>query len=409
MGGDPYTAPAVLIIPGIGEQWELYYICRDYLGSITHITNAGGSLEQELSYDAWGRLRNPATQIAYAPDTEPPLFLGRGYTGHEHLPWFGLINMNARLYDPAVGRFLSPDPYVQAPDFTQNFNRYSYCLNNPLCYVDQDGEFWHLIIGAVIGGVFNLTMKAIQGKIHTFGDGLAAFGIGALAGGVGAATGGGAFLAAGGGAAGAGGFLAGAAGGLFGTAFSSPIQSIGNSMYFGDPMMTGKDYLMGIGIGVLTGGAFNGISALTNGRSFWNGELIPKDIKVTMPVVDVKSIVGNPDPIKNTLTDVSPAEANIREMADKLKPGLIQPKTSQEFNSIIQENNLRLTFRVETHSGLDKIFEGANSTDLIRHANIKIEQYIDGRWIPIQIKGTQSVNHHIWLELERSLKINGLK
>ena len=61
----------------------------------------------------------------------------RGFTGHEHLPWFGLINMNARLYDPIVGRFLSPDPYVQAPDFTQNFNRYSDALNNSLNYTDS--------------------------------------------------------------------------------------------------------------------------------------------------------------------------------------------------------------------------------------------------------------------------------
>jgi RHS repeat-associated protein len=69
---------------------------------------------------------------------------------------FGLINMNARLYDPVLGRFLSSDPYVQAPEFSQNFNRYSYCLNNPLMYVDQDGEFWWLIgavIGAYSGGV----------------------------------------------------------------------------------------------------------------------------------------------------------------------------------------------------------------------------------------------------------------
>ena len=66
--------------------------------------------------------------------------MGQGYTGHEHLPWFGLINMNARLYDPLVGRFLSADPYVQAPDFTQAFNRYSYALNNPLKYTDETGE-----------------------------------------------------------------------------------------------------------------------------------------------------------------------------------------------------------------------------------------------------------------------------
>ena len=120
----------------------MYYIYRDYQGSITHITNSSGTLVQELSYDAWGRLRNPSTQVAYQPGSEPELFLGRGYTGHEHLQQFGLINMNARLYDPALGRFLSPDPYVQSPDFTQNFNRYSYVLNNPMSYTDPSGYFF---------------------------------------------------------------------------------------------------------------------------------------------------------------------------------------------------------------------------------------------------------------------------
>ena len=147
-GGDAYSAPAVYVKEA--GLWKIYYICRDYLGSITHITNADGSLKAEYSYDAWGRLRNLVTQEAYAPGSEPVLFIGRGYTGHEHLPWFGLINMNARLYDPALGRFLSPDPYVQAPDFSQSFNRYSYCLNNPLRYVDKNGEMpWYVAAGIV--------------------------------------------------------------------------------------------------------------------------------------------------------------------------------------------------------------------------------------------------------------------
>jgi hypothetical protein len=61
--------------------------------------------------------------------------------------------MNARLYDPVVGRFLSPDPYVQAPDVLQNFNRYSYCLNNPLVFTDPSGEkWWHWLVGGLIGG-----------------------------------------------------------------------------------------------------------------------------------------------------------------------------------------------------------------------------------------------------------------
>ena len=72
-GGDAYSAPAVYVKEA--GLWKIYYICRDYLGSITHIANADGTLKAEYSYDAWGRLRNPVTQIAYTPGTEPALFL----------------------------------------------------------------------------------------------------------------------------------------------------------------------------------------------------------------------------------------------------------------------------------------------------------------------------------------------
>ena len=136
---DYYTSPAVMVRENNGD-WQLYYIGRDYLGSITNVASENGSVGYEYSYDAWGNLRNPDTQTLYAQDNQPDLFLGRGFTGHEHLPFCNLINMNARLYDPAAGRFLSPDPYVQGFDFSQGYNRYSYCLNNPLRYTDPTGE-----------------------------------------------------------------------------------------------------------------------------------------------------------------------------------------------------------------------------------------------------------------------------
>ena len=139
LGGDAYSAPMVYQRENNGS-WTLYNIGRDYLGSVTHIATADGTLVAEYSYDPWGRLRDPATLQIYVAGSEPELFLGRGFTGHEHLTWFGLINMNARLYDPLLGRFLSPDPYIQVPDFTQNFNRYSYALNNPLKYSDESGD-----------------------------------------------------------------------------------------------------------------------------------------------------------------------------------------------------------------------------------------------------------------------------
>ena len=167
LGGDAYSAPMVLQREN-GGDWVAYNIGRDYLGNITHIATLNGTLVAEYSYDPWGRLRDPETLEIYAAGEEPELFLGRGFTGHEHLTWFGLINMNARLYDPLLGRFLSPDPYVQAPDFTQNFNRYSYALNNPLKYTDESGEFVLTTmltvagITAAIFGLGNLTAHAIR-------------------------------------------------------------------------------------------------------------------------------------------------------------------------------------------------------------------------------------------------------
>jgi hypothetical protein len=53
-----------------------------------------------------------------------------------------LINLNARLYDPKLAQFLGLDPLVQEPGMGQNFNRYSYCLNNPLLYSDPSGNSW---------------------------------------------------------------------------------------------------------------------------------------------------------------------------------------------------------------------------------------------------------------------------
>jgi RHS repeat-associated protein len=66
--------------------------------------------------------------------------LYRGFTGHEHLPEFGLINMNGRMYDPLIGRMLSPDNFVQSPCYSQSYNRYSYCWNNPLKFTDHSGQ-----------------------------------------------------------------------------------------------------------------------------------------------------------------------------------------------------------------------------------------------------------------------------
>ena len=128
-----------------GQSDKIYYAHKDHLGSVVKLTDNAGTEVFKASYDVWGRRTVANNTFKFH----------RGYTGHEHLDEFKLIDMNGRMYDPLLARFLSPDPFVQMPDFSQNFNRYTYCLNNPLIYTDPDGEFWHIVIGAVIGGAIN--------------------------------------------------------------------------------------------------------------------------------------------------------------------------------------------------------------------------------------------------------------
>lgn len=151
---------------------SIYYICDDHLGSFRKIITTTGQRVFEATYDAWGRQTITKNDIGFL----------RGYTGHEMMPEYGLINMNGRLYDPVLGRFLSPDNYVQLPDFSQNFNRYSYCLNNPLKYTDPSGEAFGIddLIAALLGGTLNVLTNI--DNIHSFWQGLALFGVGAIAG-----------------------------------------------------------------------------------------------------------------------------------------------------------------------------------------------------------------------------------
>jgi RHS repeat-associated protein len=145
------SAAEAIVVKSGNNAFEYYFPYTDHLGSIVAVTNTSGVLVAEQNFDAWGRKRNPNTWDYINADKwgvnnvgTIPSWLYRGFTGHEHLDAFGLINMNARLYDPVLGRMLSPDNF--AHEGTQGLNRYSYANNNPLIYTDPDGNHPALII-----------------------------------------------------------------------------------------------------------------------------------------------------------------------------------------------------------------------------------------------------------------------
>ena len=183
--GDGMTAIVLQEEQGYGGQGQgqgqeetvetnTYFTYKDHLGSIVALTDFDGDVIYEQAFDSWGRYRNPY-DWSFNDIPESPTWL-RGYTGHclsrsifsmfsyeiensskitigEHLPHFDLINMNGRVYDPILGRMLSPDRFVPDPLSSQGYNRYSYVLNNPLRYTDPSGDIViaPIIIGAAIG------------------------------------------------------------------------------------------------------------------------------------------------------------------------------------------------------------------------------------------------------------------
>ncbi|MGA1825980.1 MAG: RHS repeat domain-containing protein [bacterium] len=159
-----------------------YYYHKDHLGSAVIMTNAsGGACEEVTEYLPYGLMRTHGGE--YVSEYK--------FTGQERDPEIGLYNYNARLYDPALGMFITPDSMVPNPLDPQMLNRYSYCRNNPVMFVDPSGHFFDPVtIGIIVGAAFG----AYQGYQIADAKGVDPLGymisgavIGGLSGGVGGA------------------------------------------------------------------------------------------------------------------------------------------------------------------------------------------------------------------------------
>jgi len=114
-----------------------YYFHKDHLGSSAVMTDSSGNVVETTEYMPFGEMRvhTGSTVTNYK------------FTDQELDPETGLYYYGARYYDPVIGRFISPDSIVQDPFDPQMLNRYSYCRNNPLRYIDPDGHgFWAVFI-----------------------------------------------------------------------------------------------------------------------------------------------------------------------------------------------------------------------------------------------------------------------
>jgi RHS repeat-associated protein len=261
-----------------GDEAISYYH-QDHLGSSSVITDQDGQLVQHLEYLPFGK-----TQVSTGTDT-----VSHKFTGKELDASTGLYYYGARYYDPEIGRFITPDTIVQAPYNPQTLNRYSYCNNNPINYVDPTGhgwwkKFWRKVsgfvaaaVGTIVGivtanpilGIAAYSAISASGQSGSFGKN---FGINFASGMVGWGIG------AGIAAKFAGGFLAGLAGSALGGAGAGAVTS---AMLGGDVGRGALAGLAGGAIGYVGGRVWplgadavaGGVSSVIMGGKFGEGAI----------------------------------------------------------------------------------------------------------------------------------------
>jgi RHS repeat-associated protein len=142
---------------GVAQAGELVtFYHHDVVGSPVLATDAAGSVMWLATYEPYGeRIQSSTDQVASLSNE-------RWYTSHVQDVETGLVYMQARFYDPVIGRFMAMDPVAPVPANPLTFNRYAYALNNPYKYDDPDGEFANFIIGGVKAAVENAVIQQVE-------------------------------------------------------------------------------------------------------------------------------------------------------------------------------------------------------------------------------------------------------
>ena len=110
-----------------GTQQYHYYL-KDHQGNNRVVINQSGTVEETNHYYPFGGV------FGTTGNTQPYKYNGKEFDTKKGLNWY---DYGARYYDAALGRFTTVDP---SSENYYAFNPYSYCVNNPIKYIDPDGK-----------------------------------------------------------------------------------------------------------------------------------------------------------------------------------------------------------------------------------------------------------------------------
>ena len=139
-------------------MFDEYLFEKNLQGDVVAIYNASGTKLVSYTYDAWGKVTTTYSNGGVSTGARYNPFRYRGYYYDEDT---GLYYLNARYYDPCVGRFINVDGYLNTNGDIIGYNLFSYCGNNPTMRVDYFGYGWDVVLDIFFIGwdIYNLIFE----------------------------------------------------------------------------------------------------------------------------------------------------------------------------------------------------------------------------------------------------------
>jgi RHS repeat-associated protein len=136
-----------------------YFYLRNQQGDITTIIDNGGNIVVKYRYDAYGNILGLVDNSTGDIISKMNPYTYRGYRYDSEI---GYYYLNSRYYNPEIGRFISSDKVIGQYRNISSSNMYIYASNNPVNLGDEEGEFWHLLGGFVVGAAIGATSRIIS-------------------------------------------------------------------------------------------------------------------------------------------------------------------------------------------------------------------------------------------------------
>ena len=133
---------------GVNLNGTDYYYLYNAQGDVIALYDDAGNIVTEYNYDSWGKVLSVTGSAANTIGALNPL----RYRGYFYDNDLGFYLLETRYYDPETGRFINADGVLDTRDASTT-NIYSYCANDPINNVDEDGTLTRVAVGAIAGGI----------------------------------------------------------------------------------------------------------------------------------------------------------------------------------------------------------------------------------------------------------------